>query len=317
MIGAVPRGTRQVLVQDNFKKESDAKPDDGSNINKIQSSIANSIEELAMARSLYQAKDKKSAKDELRELGDLLRGDAETDNAVNSVLKTGVLTKENVSQILLQLKNDVSRYQLLRYLLAGGNVSAELYQFLFEEMEKLKRKRKKITSLDKTSSDAIELSKNESMSTIDLQELYLSFLEADGHICPYYEELYKKNKKHNKITRFISKMLGCEIYGLTPKDDFDFYIHISEKRKNLNMMNDLYSALELKNGFHDLDFVPSILMNVDAMAFFDTLQVEQASALVDFFLRVPQSLFFSPEDKEEVISAMKNNITNRFKRQWI
>lgn len=317
MIGAVPRGTRQVSVQENFQKESDARPDDGSNINNIQSSIANSIEELAMARSLYQAKDKKSAKDELKELDNLLRGDAETDNAVNSVLKTGVLTKENVSQILLQLKNDVSRYQLLRYLLASGNVSAELYQFLFEEMEKLKRKRKKITSLDKTSSDAIELSNNETMSTIDLQELYLSFLEADGHICPYYEELYKKNKKHNKITRFISKMLNCEIYGLTPKDDFDFYIHISEKRKNLNMMNDVYSTLELKSGFHDLDFVPSILMNVDAMDFFDTLQVEQASALVDFFIRVPQSLFFSPEDKEEVISAMKNNITNRFKRQWI
>lgn len=314
MMRPIARNTTQFYTQN---KQESKKTDGEDGVNQIQSSIANSVEELAMARSLYQSKNKKLGSESSQELELLLQGDAETNESLTKVLSSGEITKESLTQVLLQLKSDVGKYQLLRYLLTNADISAAVYQFIFEEIEKLKRKRKKLSSLDNLVSENSETNDKDAISSIELQEIFLSFLEYQGHIAPYFDEVYKKSKKkYKKIIKFISKMLNYEVFALTVKDDLDAFIYLTEKRRDLNMLNDVYEALDEMNKFDNLDFVHSLLINVEVEEFCDTLSSEQVSMLVTFFNRVPQPLFFSPEDKEEVLGTMRNNVTYRFKRQW-
>lgn len=303
---------------------NERKGDSEGNINTIQSGIANAVEELAMSRTLFQRKSKNALS---RDLERLVEGSEELGDIVSEVSSSKKLTKETISNMLSKLKDDVSRYQSLRYLLENRDLSFELLKFLNEELEKLKRKRRKISSLDLISAETADIQQSESIDGLMFQRLYLNFLEYNGHICSYFEALYKSSKKYKKITKFISRMLNYEIYGITPSDDIDLYIYMNEKRKLLNIMCLVYSYFDDvknkeendkiissdKNGLDDeVTFINAVLLNLDLDSLCSKMSTLKVSKLISYFNKVPVELFYSSEDKDDSIAIMRNNISHRF-----
>lgn len=291
-----------------------------SEIGNVQTSISNAVEELAMSRSLFQTRDNKVLADDL---GRMLKGNDEVRDSLNEVLGNKKITKENVNQMLISLKDDVSRYQTLRFLLESANLDMELIQYINIELEKIKKKRKKITSLDVISSETADIQENELIDGLMFQRLYLGFLEYDGQMASYFDILYRSSKKYKEIAKFISKMINYEIYGITPNDDIELYIYMNEKRKLLNIISDVYSYFERemkkendsgneKDDNEDLSFINSILLNFDVDSLCDRMSTSKVSFLITRFSKLPMELFYSVDEKENVIDIMKNNVTNRF-----
>ncbi len=208
----------------------------------LHGSIADSVEELAMARSKFQEKDKGTV---TRERSRFLMSNPDMLDAVNEVLDADQKpTQDSITQLLTKMKDDVSRYQLLKFLLESGDVDAAVYQFINDELEKLKRKRRKLASLDNISAETQEFAATEDMDGISLQNIYLGFLEFEGEMSLYFESLFKSSKKYKKLAKFMSKMINYDIFGLTPSDDLDVYIHLNERRKALNLLTDIYVYLD-------------------------------------------------------------------------
>lgn len=290
-----------------------------SEIINLQTSISNGVEELAMSRSLFQTRDNKTLSDDL---GRMLKGNDEVSHQLNEVLGNKKITKDQIHQMLMKLKDDVSRYQTLRFLLESVNLDIEILQYINLELDKIRKKRKKITSLDALSSDTADIQQFESIDGLMLQRLYLGFLEYDGHMVSYFDMLYRSSKKYKEIARFISKMINYEIFGITPNDDIDLYIYMNEKRKLLNIIADVYSFFEEENRKNshskekheedDLSFINSILLNFEVDSLCDKMLSSKVSFLITLFSKLPMEVFYSLEDKENVISTMRNNVTNRF-----
>lgn len=289
-----------------------------SDIQNIQSSIANSVEELAMSRTLYQQKDKKHL---ANDLGRLLAGASEIQDVFSEVTGTKKITKDHIFKMLGQLKDDVSRYQMLKFLQENADLDLILLQLINNELDKIRKKRKKIVSLDLISSETADIQQFESIDALMFQRLYLNFLEFEGPVITYYETLYRSSIKYRKIAKFISQMINYEIFGITPNDDIDLYIYMNEKRKLLNIINVVYNYFEEekernrklnKNDDHDLSFINAILLNVDLDLFCSKMSTSKVSMLITYFNRLPIELFYSPEDKEDALSIMRNNVSHRF-----
>ena len=324
----------------------------------VHGSIADSVEELAMARSKFQEKDKGTV---TRERARYMLKNPDLVDAVEEVLKGAEQkpTRESVMQALSRLKDDVSQYQLLKFLLESGDIDASLYQFINEEIDKLRRKRRKIVSLDNISAETEEFTSAESVNGTKLQNMYLNFLEFDGQMCLYFESLFKSSKKYKKLAKFMSKMINYEIYGLTPNDDIELYAHMNERRKSLNLLADIYDHLEhsdLKGQWFldrqteknetsqhknnqqeqqnqdqeeekeneegvdydkDILFITSFLMNMDVDEICSKMSTKTVAYLIEYLNKVHVDLFYSPEDKEEVLDTMKSNISHRFIRHGI
>ncbi len=326
----------------------------------LHGSIADSVEELAMARSKFQEKDKGTV---MRERSRFMMSNPDMLEAVNEVLEGDQKpTQDSISQMLSKMKDDVSRYQLLKFLLESGDVDAAVYQFINDELEKLKRKRRKLASLDNISAETQEFAATENMDGISLQNMYLGFLEFEGEMSLYFEALFKSSKKYKKLAKFMSRMINYDIFGLTPSDDFDVYIHLNERRKALNLLADIYAYLdtdefrgkwfmekkksesentdeqnknsggqqqnasqqnkdednsEKKDYDEDLLFITSFLMNTDVEETCERMAADKVNMLISYFNKVHVDLFYSIEDKIEVLDTMKSSITDRFTRHGV
>ncbi len=348
MIGPIPRVTTTSTLNNQRPTKAGAEP----KMLDLHASLQESAEELAMARSKFQQKDKTTIS---RERSRFLENKPELISAVNEVFGDEAPTKERITNLLAKMKDDVSRYQLLRFLLDSGQLDAVLYQFINSELEKLRKKRRKISSLDQINEDTADFESIESLDGIMLQNLYIDLLEYDGHICGYFETLFKSSKKYKKIARFLSKMINYDIYGYSPNENIDSFIYLNEKRRALNMVANVYDYFD-SNKFRnkwffiqsddedkrkkdkekndknqdekkdnpeelnydpDLLFISSIFMNIDVDAYCSKMHPDTVSMLINYFSRTHVDLFYSVEDKTEVLDTMKSNISHRFIRNGI
>ena len=289
-------------------------------INSLHVGISNSVEELAMSRTLFQKKEKKALSEDL---GRLIDSTKEFSEFITELKEIRSLTKDKLFTILAKLKDDVAKYQLLRYLLANGNIDFELLKIINKELDEIKKKRKKISSLDLISSETVDFQKKESVDPLMFQRLYLNFLEFDGQMCSYFENLYKTSKKHKKIVRFISKMMNYEIFAITPSDDIELFSFMNEKRRLLNIMSSIYANFDKdkdkdkdkdreKSEEDDLSFINAILLNLDIDKLCSKMSSEKVSMLISYFNKIPFELFYSIEEKDDALSTMRNNVSYRF-----
>ena len=287
-------------------------------IDSLQIGIANSAEELAMSRTLFQKKERKTLSEDL---GKLINATEEFSDFISDLKEIKNLTKDKLFTILSKLKDDVAKYQLLRYLLANGNIDFELLKIINKELDEIKKKRKKISSLDLISSETVDFQKKESIDPLMFQRLYLNFLEFDGQMCSYFENLYKTSKKYKKIVRFISKMMNYEIFGITPSDDIDLFSFMNEKRRLLNVMSSIYSNFDQEKKKDsekdnpeedDLSFINAILLNLDLDRLCSKMSSAKVSILISYFNRIPVELYYSSEEKDDALSTMRNNVSYRF-----
>lgn len=348
MIGPIPRVTTSGTLNNQRSMKAGPEP----KMLDLHASLRDSVEELAMARTKFQQKDKASVGRE-REL--FLESKPELMMVVNETLGDDPPSQERLLNLLARIKDDASRYQLLRFLLDSGQLDAVLYQFIRGELEKLRKKRKKITSLDQINQDTVEMESAESLDAAMLQNLYLDLLEYDGHICSYFETLFKSSKKYKKIAKFLSKMINYDIYGYSPNENIDSFIYLNDKRRMLNMITDVYHHFDsdlFRNKWFvthlahknqrdnnqdsdqeqekqhqekkeeelydaDLLFISSFFMNIDVDEYCSRMKPETVSMLINYFNRTHVDLFYSVDDKTEVLDTMKSNISHRFIRNGI
>ncbi len=348
MIGPTPRVTTSNALNNQRPTKAGAEP----KMLDLHASLQESAEELAMARSKFQQKDKATIS---QERSRFLENKPELMVVVSEALGDEAPTQERIMNMLAKIKDDVSRYQLLRFLLESGQLDAVLYQFINSELEKLRKKRTKISSLDQINGDTTEFESIESLDGIMLQNLYVDLLEYDGHITGYFETLFKSSRKYKKIASFLSKMINYDIYGYSPNENIDSYIYLNEKRRYLNMIANVYNHFDTEkyrykwfvissedgnesekdekkdhrnqdeknkkdeelNYDPDLLFISSIFMNIDVDSFCSKMDPNTVSMLINYFNKTHVDLFYSVEDKTEVLDTMKSNISHRFVRNGI
>ncbi|MGL4222560.1 MAG: hypothetical protein ACRCSS_18220 [Shewanella sp.] len=280
----------------------------------VMQNLTDALEELSMSRTLFDKKDKDLKN---KGLSSFIESNQELKDIVSKIKKIENIKWEDIEVAYNKISSEIGKYQILRHLLTLDNLSADIIILINKKLNELKKKRKKISSLDRLD-DAITDGKLEGINGLMLGEVFISYLEYDGHVSDFTYELSKNYHEYNTLMKELFRLIGYEIFSESYKNEMENYIFLNAKRRDIQQISNVYDDLLTgklainKNNISVSDFVYKILSNLELEKIVDVCDTNELIKISNYFSKIPSGLFYSQTDKDLVIAFFIDKVTRGF-----